>query len=110
MKIKSRGIDNEDIWKIILANHRTPKVTYGDFRAMMASLDLAEARLHELLGIYGAETIRAACRELVEIAERRMRAEIRAIPNGVYEFEDVIEDDGISDRSYPMRSAPDRAR
>ena len=32
-----------DIWKIILANHRTPKVTYGDFRAMMASLDLAEA-------------------------------------------------------------------
>ena len=32
-----------------------------------------------------------------------MRAEIRAIPNGVYEFEDVIEDDGISDRSYPMQ-------
>ena len=32
-----------------------------------------------------------------------MRAEIRAIPNGVYDFEDVIEDDGISDRVYPMR-------
>jgi N-methylhydantoinase B len=69
----------------------------------MASLDLAEARLHELLRVHGAETIRAACRELTDIAERRMRAEIRAIPNGVYEFEDVIEDDGISDRSYPMR-------
>jgi N-methylhydantoinase B len=103
VKIKSRGKDNEDIWKIILANHRTPKVTYGDFRAMMASLDLAEERLHELLDVHGAETIRAACRELIEIAERRMRAEIRAIPNGVYEFEDVIEDDGISDRSFPMR-------
>ena len=103
VKIKRRGEDNEDVWKIILANHRTPKVTYGDFRAMMASLDLAEERLHELLEAYGTETIRAACRELLDIAERRMRAEIRAIPSGVYEFEDVIEDDGITDASYPMR-------
>ena len=35
VKIKRRGEDVEDIWKIILANHRTPKVTYGDFRAMI---------------------------------------------------------------------------
>jgi N-methylhydantoinase B/oxoprolinase/acetone carboxylase alpha subunit len=103
VKIKSRGVDNGDIWKIILANHRTPKVTYGDFRAMMASLDLAEERLHELLEGYGVKTVRAACRELIEIAERRMRAEIRAIPNGVYTFEDVIEDDGITGDAYPMR-------
>ena len=39
------------------------------------------------------------------IAERRMRAEIEAIPNGVYAFEDAIEDDGISDRAYPMRAS-----
>ena len=103
VKIKRRGEDVADIWKIILANHRTPKVTYGDFRAMMASLDLAEERLHELLEIHGVGTIRAACRELIEIAERRMRAEIAAIPNGVYAFVDVIEDDGITDRSYPIR-------
>ncbi len=103
VKIKSRGVDNDDIWKIILANHRTPKVTYGDFRAMMASLDLAEERIHELLESYGASMVKTACDELIEIAERRMRAEIRAIPNGAYTFEDVIEDDGITDRSYPMR-------
>ena len=103
VKIKRRGEDVDDIWKIILANHRTPKVTYGDFRAMMASLDLAEDRIHELLAAHGEETVRAACRELVDIAERRMRAEIAAMPNGVYEFEDVIEDDGIADRSYPIR-------
>ncbi|MFT4038027.1 MAG: hydantoinase B/oxoprolinase family protein [Thermomicrobiales bacterium] len=103
VKIRKRGVDDNDIWKIILANHRTPKVTYGDFRAMMASLDMAEERLHELLATYGAETVRGACRELVAISERRMKAEIGAIPNGVYTFEDVIEDDGISDTAYPMR-------
>jgi len=105
VKIKRRGEDVEDIWKIVLANHRTPKVTYGDFRAMMASLDLAEERIHELLEAYGAETVRAACGELLEVAERRMRAEIRGIPRGVYHFEDTIEDDGITDRSYPMKLA-----
>ena len=103
VKIKRRGEDVPDIWKIILANHRTPKVTYGDFRAMMASLDLAEARIIELLDTYGVETVREASSQLLEIAERRMKAEIRNIPNGVYHFEDVIEDDGITDRSYPMR-------
>ncbi|MBA3451118.1 MAG: hydantoinase B/oxoprolinase family protein [Chloroflexia bacterium] len=102
VKIKQRGRDVDDIWKIILANHRTPKVTFGDFRGMMASLDLAEQRLHELLDNHGPATIRAACRELIEIAERRMRAEIGTIPDGVYEFEDVIEDDGITDRAYPI--------
>ncbi|MEA2525294.1 MAG: N-methylhydantoinase [Thermomicrobiales bacterium] len=103
VKIKRRGEDVPDIWKIILANHRTPKVTYGDFRAMMASLDLAELRLHELLDNYGTDSIRGASQELLAIAERRMRAEIKSIPNGIYFFEDVIEDDGITDRSYPIR-------
>src|SRR2546423_13535166 len=37
------------------------------------------------------------------IAERRMRAEIEGIPDGTYTFEDAIEDDGITDRDYPMR-------
>lgn len=103
VKIKNQGVDNDDIWKIILANHRTPKVTYGDFRAMMASLDLAEDRIHQLLETYGESMVQDACDELMTIAERRMRAEIRAIPSGTYYFEDVIEDDGITDRSYPMR-------
>ena len=103
VKIKRRGEDVPDIWKIILANHRTPKVTYGDFRAMMASLDLAEARVTDLLDTYGEDLVRESTAELLAIAERRMRAEIRSIPNGVYEFEDTIEDDGITDASYPIR-------
>ncbi len=36
------------------------------------------------------------------IAERRMRAEIEAIPDGTYTFSDAIEDDGITDRAYPI--------
>ncbi|MEP6893556.1 MAG: hydantoinase B/oxoprolinase family protein [Gaiellaceae bacterium] len=103
VKIKRRGEDVEDIWKIILSNHRTPRVTLGDFRAMMGSLDLAEKRLHKLIADYGLDFVRAASSDLMAIAERRMRAEIEGIPDGVYTFEDAIEDDGITDHDYPIK-------
>jgi N-methylhydantoinase B/oxoprolinase/acetone carboxylase alpha subunit len=105
VKIKSRGKDVEDVWKIVLSNHRTPRVTYGDFRAMIGSLDLAERRLHKLIADYGLDVVREATRELQAVSERRMRAEIERIPDGEYSFEDAIEDDGISEGDYPMKLA-----
>jgi len=103
VKIKRRGEDVDDIWKIILSNHRTPRVTLGDFRAMMGSLDMAEQRIQKLIADYGLDFVRTASSDLMAIAERRMRAELEAIPDGVYTFEDAIEDDGITDHDYPMK-------
>jgi N-methylhydantoinase B/oxoprolinase/acetone carboxylase alpha subunit len=103
VKIRRRGEDVPDIWKMVLANHRTPRVTYGDFHAMMASLELAERRLHALIAEQGLDTFTAGGDELIAIAERRMRAEIEEIPDGVYSFEDVIEDDGIGEGSFPIK-------
>jgi N-methylhydantoinase B len=103
VKIMRRGEDVEDVWKIVLSNHRTPRVTYGDFRAMIGSLDMAEKRLHKLIADYGLDVVRDATAELLTISERRMRAEIEAIPDGTYSFEDAIEDDGIGEGDYPMK-------
>ncbi|HUE28046.1 MAG TPA: hydantoinase B/oxoprolinase family protein [Solirubrobacteraceae bacterium] len=103
VKIKRRGADVPDVWNMILSNHRTPRVTYGDFRAMIGSLQLGEDRLHKLIETHGIELFRAASEELIEIAERRMRAEIERIPDGVYSFEDAIEDDGIGAEPFPMK-------
>lgn len=103
VKIKRRGEDIDDVWKIILANHRTPRVTLGDFRAMMGSLDLAETRLHTLIADYGLDFVQTAAADLMAIAERRMRAELEGIPDGTYTFEDAIEDDGITGHDYPMK-------
>jgi len=102
VKIKRRGEDVDDVWKIILSNHRTPRVTLGDFRAMMGSLDLAERRIHTLLADYGLDFFLETSSELMAIAERRMRAELEAIPDGTYTFSDAIEDDGITDHDYPI--------
>ena len=96
VKIMKRGEYVEDVWKIILNNHRTPTHSWGDLHAMIGSLHIAERRLEALLDKYGVEFINEATVELMDHAERWMREEIRQIPNGEYSFEDCVEDDGVT--------------
>ncbi len=103
IKLMSRGEYVKDVWKTILTNHRTPKVTWGDYHAMIGSLNVAEVRLRELLERHGPERLSAAADQLLDYSERFMRAEISKIPDGVYEAEDCMEDDGITDRPYFAR-------
>jgi 5-oxoprolinase (ATP-hydrolysing)/N-methylhydantoinase B len=84
-----------DMWRLIMANHRTPRNTWGDLNAQIGSLRVAERRLLELLERYGRETVERAAEELMDYSERWMRAEIAAIPDGVYEFTAQMEDDGV---------------
>ena len=104
IKIVRRGEDVEDVWKIILSNHRTPKATWADFKAMIGSLHVAERRLIEMLDEYGLKVVTQAIADLKILGERRMRAEIAGIPDGEYTFEDYMEDDGITDRRYKIKA------
>jgi N-methylhydantoinase B len=101
LKLLSRGKHVRDVWKVILANHRTPRHTWGDFHAMLGSLNVAERRMIELADKYGASVVRRAGAELINHAERWMTEELRRIPEGEYEFADEMEDDGVVDR--PVR-------
>ncbi len=86
------GEYNQDVWRVIMANHRAPRYSWGDLHAMMASLNVAEQRVHELLDEHGVERVTEISDELMDYAERWMRRELRAIPNGEYTFEDFMED------------------
>jgi N-methylhydantoinase B/oxoprolinase/acetone carboxylase alpha subunit len=103
IKIMSRGEYVQDVWKIILSNHRTPKSSWGDLHAMIGSLSIAEARLVKLLERYGAKFLAVVGDRLLDYSERWMRAEIREIPNGVYHAKDCMEDDGITTQPVWMR-------
>ena len=95
IKLVSRDQNNMDLWRLIMANHRTPRNTWGDLNAQIGSLRVAEKRLIELLDRYGPELLDRASAELMDYSERWMRSEISAIPNGRYEFVDRMEDDGV---------------
>jgi N-methylhydantoinase B len=88
-----------DVWKIMLTNHRTPKLTWGDVHAMLGSLSVADRRIKELLSEHGGVTATLArTDELIRRADRWMRREIADIPDGEYFFEDTMENDGITNQ------------
>jgi 5-oxoprolinase (ATP-hydrolysing) len=104
VKLMDRGEYVKDVWRLVLANHRTPDATWGDFHAMMGSLTTAERRMQTLVERYGLEDFERICDSLIDHAEQWMRAEIRKIPNGVYSSQDYFEDDGVTTQSYYFRS------
>ena len=96
VKLMDAGEPVRDLWRVILANHRTPDMSWGDFHAMLASLTTGERRLLELLDEIGIDLFERATTELIDASERWMRGQISAIPDGTYSFEDYKEDDGIT--------------
>jgi len=103
VKIVKGGKDVPEVWKLLLANVRTPRGNYGDLRAMISAVDLGEQRLIDLIRKYGKDTFRQTVSDLMDYSEQRMRAEIASIPDGRYEFEDGLEDDGIEDKEYTIK-------
>ena len=82
VKLMDRGEHVMDIWKILMTNHRTPKLTWGDLHAMLGSLHIGESRLIELLEARGLSRTLDETKELMQRAEAWMRREIEAIPDG----------------------------
>lgn len=94
---------DDGIVDILRANVRLPRMALGDLHAGMAAVKIAERGVQELCRRYGTEALASATLALLEQGERLSRAEIARIPNGVYEAEDAIDGDGISDDPIPIR-------
>jgi N-methylhydantoinase B len=88
---------------IIAANTRTPDKVLGDLRAQRSALRVGELRLVELVERYGHDTLATAMHEIVARSEASVRAAIREIPDGVYTFEDFLDDYGPG--TDPLRVA-----
>ena len=74
---------------------RVPVKVFGDLRAQLAACHIAEQALIELAAHYGIEKLAHYMTELIDYSERMTRAAIRELPDGVYDFLDHIDDDGI---------------
>ncbi len=102
IKIIEKGVHNKDIWRLLLANVRTPRYNFGDLSALISAVDLGVTKMESIFDKYGANTVIKTCNDLMDYSERRMRSEIEEIPDGVYKFSDFVEDDGIEDKKYKI--------
>ena len=103
VRIVRGGKLDEDVLGLILANVRTPGEREGDIAAQIAANRVGERRVLEIVGRHGLSRTRRYTLELQDYAERMTRAAIRSIPNGVYRFEDAMEDDGFGSGPVPIR-------
>ncbi len=94
VKLVQGGILNRDIMNLILGNVRTPAEREGDFAAQIMANLTGIKQLKRLCETFGIDTVREYGEHLISYAERLTRNSIAAIPDGCYEFGDVLEDDG----------------
>ena len=95
LKYQDRGKVNEDLVDIIRMNVRLPPRAIGDLRAQITAVKTGERRYLELLDRYGAAEVKASIAEIMDRAEAAARARTRTIPDGVYEAESSLDDDGL---------------
>jgi len=88
IKLYRAGELQEDIQALFLLNCQVPRERISDLRAQMAANRLAIGRLNKLCEKYGRDIVLSAGQELMDYAERKMRAGIQTIPDGTYTFSD----------------------
>ena len=105
VKLARAGKLNQDIIDILMRNTRLPQSAMGDLNGQLGALDLGVKRMDELLDEYGSHTITAALEALGHRAEALTRSELTDLPDGRWEAEDYLDNDGIIDEPLKIKIA-----
>ena len=104
LKYRREGVVNEEIVEIIKMNVRLPDRAMGDLRAQITAITTGERRYLELVERYGKNQVAASISDIMDQSERAARARTLSIPDGVYEAESYMDDDGVSiSRRIPLK-------
>ena len=99
------GAMREDMLAVILANVRTPDERRGDLRAQLAACAAGANGLRALIAREGRERVDRSGRALIDYAERRARAAVRALGARSGAAVDVLEGDGVSSEPVAVHVA-----
>jgi N-methylhydantoinase B len=102
LRLRSEGVDNEDVWRMIHDNVRIPDLTIGDLKAQIAAAEIGARRLIDLMDEMGKDQVLAAKKWAEDYSEAMLRAEIAALPDGEYRAEGVS--DGFPEIDDPRYS------
>jgi len=103
VKLMSKGNINRDVWDMVLANVRTPDEREGDLAAMLGANRTGERRLMEIVEKYGWSEVSRYVIAILDYSERMTRQAISTIPDGEYEGEDFLDDDGVNNNPIAIR-------
>lgn len=104
IKIKEEGNLNLSVVDMIKANVRLPDSTIGDLFAAIASAEIGVLRILGLIDKYGSKVFDQAKISLLDYGEKIAHLALKDIPNGIYEGESIIEDDGFSNGPFVIKA------
>lgn len=105
IRIAKAGEVDKDVWNLLLGNTRARIEREGDLTAQVSSNHVGARRLREAYLKYG-DGLTACMDDLQMYSERRLRAAIEKVPDGVYSYTDYI-DDGGENHPEPLRIGVD---
>jgi N-methylhydantoinase B len=97
IKLMAGGRLNSELIRLVMANVRLPEERMGDLTAQLGAIQTGRARLLEIVERYGYKESNRYAQHLINYAARMMREVLSGLPDGDYEAEDFLDDDGISD-------------
>lgn len=95
VKYRREGVVNQELVDIIAMNVRMPERAMGDLRAQITAITTGERRFSELVNRYGKDAVLQSIRIMMDQSEAVARENTLDIPDGVYEAESFMDDDGV---------------
>ena len=95
IKIYEEGKLDEKMYRVLKDNIRFPESSLGDMKSQMAACRLGTRRLDELLTKYGKDTVLNGISHIFDETEQKCRNVVARLPDGVYEANGSLDDDGL---------------
>ena len=104
VKYRREGVVNQELIEVIAMNVRLSERAMGDLRAQITAVTTGERRFLELVERYGKDAVLGSIAQIMDHSEAVARANTRSIPDGIYEAESFMDDDGFEiGKKVPIR-------
>ncbi|MFO0292156.1 MAG: hydantoinase B/oxoprolinase family protein [Rhodospirillales bacterium] len=104
LKLARQGKVDDGLWRLLLLNTRTPNLLDGDLRAMMGSARIGAEEVAKLVAGLGVEAALRHFEGILDHADRRMRAALSSLPDGVWRAEERFDNDCFEPMEIPIRA------
>jgi N-methylhydantoinase B len=101
VRLYKKGKEDQEIMSMILENVRTPNERKGDLRAQYSSLMIGVKRIKSILSeeSWDFQTLTEA---ILDFSEQGTRKILMKLPEGFGEFEDYLDNDGITNNQIKI--------
>ncbi len=103
IKLWSKGEPIPEIYRIIENNTRFPRELLGDIEAQLGGCLLGRDLTQRMADKYGAVYFLGSLDVILDQCEAAVREKIRAIPDGTYQAEAFLDNDGLRDERIPIK-------